>query len=99
MRSESLAQDVQIQCINKTPRQDPHLRISHIGGLNPDQTQWKLSEADAITGIKGGRWSFYVNAGGARADVIIATHLGNEYLKTRADGLHPDNLLALPECP
>ncbi|MFI5246011.1 MAG: DUF3892 domain-containing protein [Gemmatimonadales bacterium] len=31
--------------------------------------------------------------------VIIATHNGNEYLKTEADGVHPNNLLALPECP
>jgi hypothetical protein len=33
------------------------------------------------------------------AEVIIATHLGHKYLKTTADGVHPDNLLALPECP
>jgi len=32
-------------------------------------------------------------------DVIIAVHNGNEYLKTTADGLHPNNLLALPDCP
>ena len=94
-----MAENIQIQCVNKTPRQDPHLRISHVGGVNPDQTRWKLTEDEAIAGIKQGRWNFYVYAGGARVDVIVATHSGREYLKTRADGLHPNNLLALPECP
>jgi hypothetical protein len=32
-------------------------------------------------------------------NVIVATHNGNKYIKTEADGIHPDNLLALPECP
>lgn len=36
---------------------------------------------------------------GRGIDVIIATRVGHEYLKTRADGEQPDNLLALPECP
>jgi Protein of unknown function (DUF3892) len=94
-----VAEYVQIQCINKTPRQDPHLRISHVGGVNPNGTRWKLSEDEAMAGIRQDKWSFYVHAGGARVDVIIATHNGNPYLKTRVDGLHPDNLLALPECP
>ncbi len=31
-----MAQRVEISCINKTPRQDAHLRISHIGGTNAD---------------------------------------------------------------
>jgi len=30
---------------------------------------------------------------------MIATRLDKKYLKTRADGEQPDNLLALPECP
>jgi hypothetical protein len=91
--------DVEIRCVNKTPRLDPHLRISHVGGINPDQTRWKLSEDGAITGAKEGRWQFYVVAQGVRVNVIVAEHDGREYLKTVADGLHPDNLLALPECP
>ena len=94
-----MAARVQIHCVNKTPRQDPHLRISRVGGVRLDRVRWKLTEADAIAGIKQGKWDFYVRAGGATADVVIATHDGNEYLKTKPDGLHPDNLLALPECP
>jgi hypothetical protein len=99
-RKETMADRVQIQCINKTPRQDPHLRISHVGGVNPDGSRWKLSEDDAIAGIKQGKWSFFVQVPNAAVvDVIVATHEGREYLKTRADGLQPNNLLSLPECP
>jgi hypothetical protein len=95
-----VAQRVQISCINKTPRQDPHLRISHVGGINASGSRWELSEDDAIAGIKQAQWNFFVNVTRAgRVDVIIATHEGHEYLKTRADGLHSNNLLALPECP
>jgi len=94
-----MASSVQIQCINKTPRQDPHLRISNVGGTNPDGTRWKLSEDEAIAGMKSGKWTFYVHRPGVPAvNVVIATHLGHEYLKTASDGLHPNNLLALPEC-
>jgi hypothetical protein len=94
-----MAEYVLIQCVNKRPRQDPHLRISHVGGVNSDGTRWKLTEDDAIAGIRQDKWNFYVRVGGARVDVVIATHDGNPYLKTRPNGLHPDNLLALPECP
>ena len=96
-----MAARVQIKCINKTPRQDPHLRISHVGGTNKtDGGRWKLTEDKAIAGIKAGTWSFYVSVPSAgTVDVIIATHSGHEDLKTTADGLHPNNLLALSECP
>ena len=95
-----MATQVRVQCINKTHRTDPHERISHIGGVNPNGTRWRMPEPKAIAEIKQGKWDFYVEQpAGRRVRVIIATHLGREYLKTEADGLHPNNLLALPECP
>lgn len=95
-----MADRVRVGCINRTSRTDPHERISHIGGINPNGARWKLAEADAITGIEQGKWSFYVQTPtGLTVDVIIATRLGRKYLKTKADGEQPDNLLALPECP
>lgn len=89
-----------VQCISKTPRDDPHDRISHIGGTNPNGNRWKLTQTDAIAGIDSGKWSFYVERPtGDRVDVIVATRLGRKYLKTTADGDQPNNLLSLPECP
>jgi hypothetical protein len=95
-----MATSIQIQCVNKTDRYDPHERISHVGGVNADGARWKLTEDQAIQGIENGKWSFYVSAGGRSVWVVIATsRYGNKYLKTQADGEQPDNLLSLPECP
>ena len=96
-----MAASVRISCINKTDRTNAHERISHIGGVNPDGTRWKLTLAAAIAGVESGEWAFYVEQpAGHRVDVIVAVSAsGNKYLKTKADGEQPDNLLALPECP
>jgi hypothetical protein len=94
-----MAQRVRIECINKTPRQDPHLRIENVGGVNGDGSRWTMSESEAITAIKNDTYSFYVNVGGQTVNVIIAYHEGHPYLKTEADGLQPNNLLSLDECP
>lgn len=93
--------DVRIECVNKTPRQDPHLRISHVGGRNGDGTRWKLSQPEAVAGAQSERWSFYVEQPpGHRVEVIVATsRYGHPYLKTRADGEQPNNLLSLSACP
>jgi hypothetical protein len=89
----------QVGCINKTGHHDPHRRIQNIGGVNADGKRWKITEDEAIAGIESGKWSFYVSVNSRTVDVVIATHNGRKYLKTVADGLHPNNLLELPECP
>ena len=94
-----MATSVQVSCINKREHQNPHERITHVGGLNAGGTRWKLTEADAIDGIESGKWRFYVVAQGKSVWVVIATHLGRKYLKTESDGYAPNNLLSLPECP
>lgn len=89
----------EVKCINKSNRSSAHERITHIGGLNPDGTPWKLKQEDAISGIESGKWKFYVSANGKTAWVIVAKSAnGNKYLKTENDGEHPNNLLSLPEC-
>jgi hypothetical protein len=93
-----MADRIQIQCINKSDRYNPHERILHVGGIHGG-TRWKLSQEDAIAGIESGKWAFYVTQAGRTVDVIVATRLGHKYLKTVADGEQPDNLLSLPECP
>jgi hypothetical protein len=91
---------VRIECINKADRYNPDRHITHIGGRNSDGTPWKLSEEDAIQGMRQGKWTFFVHAGGRTVNVVIARSAqGRDYLKTEADGYRPDNLLSLPECP
>ena len=91
--------DLEVQCINKTNRYDAHDRIKNIGGVN-NGTRWKFTQQDAIAGIESRQWSFHVSRDGRRVRVIVAvSQYGNKYLKTEADGVQPDNLLSLPECP
>lgn len=94
-----MAQSVEISCINRRTRTDPHERISHVGGLNDDGTPWKLTLDDAIAGIENGTWAFWTKGGGRVAHVVIARHKGHKYLKTEADDVQPDNLLKLADCP
>lgn len=93
-------QNVQISCINKTQRQSAHERISHVGGLNPDGSRWKLPLDRAIQGTLEGKWKFYVSVNGKSVWVIVAKSAhGYPYLKTENDGEQPNNLLSLVECP
>lgn len=94
-----MATSHEVSCIVKRDRTDAHERIKAIGGRNSDGTRWQLDEDKAIAGIEDGTWTFYVNQGGYRVDVIVATRSGRKYLKTRPDGEQPDNLLNLDECP
>lgn len=96
-----MAQTVQITCINKTDRFNPHERIRAVGGRNPDGTRWKMTQEQAIAAIEQGRYAFYVERPpGDRVGVVVAVSAqGNKYIKTQADGDQPNNLLSLPECP
>jgi Protein of unknown function (DUF3892) len=90
-----MAQNVRITCINKSDRFNSHERIRNVGGQG-----WKMTEQQAITAIENGTYQFYVHAAGVSVWVVIATsQWGHKYLKTQPDGIQPDNLLSLPECP
>lgn len=90
----------QIYCINKSDRTNRWESISNIGGINPDGGRWKLIQRQAIKDIEEGTYEFFVRAGSAEINVIVATSSqGNKYLKTEADSTTKDNLLSLPECP
>lgn len=94
-----MANRLRIRCINKTDRMNPHERIKNVGGQNADGSRWKQSVDQTVREIESREWEFFVTEGGRTVDVIVATHNGNKYIKTTADGIQPDNLLSLPECP
>jgi len=94
-----VAFNVEIKCIKKDDRYSPHERIQRIGGVNADGKRWSLSLDEAIAGIRADKYKFWTAGGGKSVWVVIAVHNGREYLRTEGDGLHPNNLLSLPECP
>jgi hypothetical protein len=95
-----MAQSVQITCINKSDRTNAHERITHVGGVNPDGTRWKMTQDAAIAAIENGTYQFYVSVNGQSVWVVVAVSAyGHKYLKTQPDGEQPNNLLSLMECP
>src|SRR5262249_35715901 len=90
----------EISCINKSDRPNPHERITHVGGRNPDGTRWKVTQQDAVQGIRNGRGIFLCRRGHSGVEVVVGvSRFTHFYLKTQADGEIPDTLLSLPECP
>lgn len=74
---------------------DKDQRIDAIGGGG-----WKHLIDDAIWNIENRINDYWTYVAGARAAVIVAKRPnGRKYLKTTADGIEPNNLLALPRCP
>jgi Protein of unknown function (DUF3892) len=88
-----MAVRVEITCIVKTNRNNPHERIQSVGSNG-----FQYSLTDAIRRIEIGANEFWTRGGGKTADVIVAIHEGKKYLKTVNDGVYPNNLLALPTC-
>ena len=88
----------EVSCVSKDDRASQHERITHIGGKQ--NGGWRVTQFDAIHQIETGQWGFYVNINGSRVALIVSVSAsGNKYLKTNIDGMQPDNLLSLPECP
>lgn len=91
--------DLQITCINKSDRMNPHERILRVGGGQTVLGAWRKSQEEAIAEIEAGVNRFYVHVGGSSVWVVVAvSQFGNKYLKTQNDGEQPNNLLSLPEC-
>lgn len=85
--------DVQVTCINKQPRQDPYEGITHLGN-----STGKWTRQQVIDWIENKSNTFFTMAGSKRADIGVINGPGGKYLRTYADGIWNDNLLALPEC-
>lgn len=88
--------DVQITCINKQPRQDPHEGITHVGGHGGGG--WRWTRQQVVDSILAGTNTFHTLEAGKRAEVGVVQGPHGPYLRTHSDGYWNDNLLALPEC-
>jgi hypothetical protein len=85
--------DVQVTCINKQPRDNPHEGITHLGN-----STGRWTRSDVIAWIESGTDTFFTLVGGKRADVGVVDGPNGKYVRTHAVGYYNDNLLALPEC-
>lgn len=87
-----------VTCINKKPRNDPHHRVTHVGGSGATG-RWRKTEDEAIELIRNGS-PFTATGGGRTVEVEVAlSGAGRPYLRTKPDGTTLDNLLSLTECP
>lgn len=85
--------DARVTCINKLPRNNTHEGITHLGGSN-----WKWTRAQVITSIEAGANTFFTLVDGKRANIAVVDGSAGKYVRTHADGVWNDNLLALSEC-
>jgi hypothetical protein len=88
---------IEVSCITKTDKNNPHEKISHVGGIHKD-TFWKVPIDEAIHNIEMGFFIYYVGKNGIEVDLEIATRDGNKYLKTKNDDTEINNLLELKQC-
>jgi len=84
---------LQVKCISKQPRNDPHEGITNLGGDG-----WKWTRAQVVAAIEAGTHSFFTLVRGNRASVAVVNGANGKYVRTHADGKWNDNLLALYEC-
>ena len=90
--------EYQVTCINKPDRQSRHEHITHIGNTLGD---WRMTREMAIRQIDAKTNAFYTvdRVSGKRAYIGVVREAGKApYLRTYADGVFNDNLLALAEC-
>ena len=86
--------DVQITCITKTPRDNTHEGITHLGN-----SKGKWSRAEVIGWIESRQNTFFTVADNVRADIAVVNGANGKHVRTHANGQYTDNLLWLPECP
>jgi hypothetical protein len=91
--------DVLVACITKPHPHSPHEHITELG--NP-KANWKWSREQVIASIEAKTNTFYTldRRTGKRADIGVVRPAGRPaYVRTHADGVWTDNLLAMDQCP
>lgn len=88
---------IQVTCIDKPSEQ---AAIRAIGGTNRDGRRWRLPIAQAVEMVESGRFRFFVDVQGQRADIVVVVPpSGRKFLRTTFDTTTVNNLLSLPTCP
>lgn len=90
--------NLQVTCVNRNISLDPDSRLSYVGGVYND-IRWKHSVFDVVFHLEMTIHSYYIMEEDQMLELKIASTNGRKYLKTKADALHPESLLSLPECP
>jgi hypothetical protein len=87
--------DIQVKC-HKPDDKDKDRRIEGLGGSG-----WYKDIDTLIREIDNGINTYWTTTpAGQRTTVVVRKRdNGRKYLKTEADGIEPNNLLALPKCP
>lgn len=90
--------DCRITHIRKYDRTSSHEHITHVGNLLT--ANWIWTRDRVIQSINTGENTFFVFENGRRSNVgVVNPGSGRApYLRTYADNVWNDNLLALPEC-
>ncbi|TNE62417.1 MAG: DUF3892 domain-containing protein [Alphaproteobacteria bacterium] len=87
-----------VSAIKKDDSRNPFERVTHLCGPSFDGSLWEIPQAEAIDGIRCGRFEFYVAAeDGTRTKLVIARGPFGYYLKAGTDRGEPASLLNLPE--
>jgi hypothetical protein len=91
--------DIQVSCIKRADRHNPHERITDVGGII-GETHWRKTQQQVIADLDSNTDRYWVQVGGKPEWVVAATnHYGYKFIKTESDGEDQKNLLILPECP
>lgn len=91
--------EFEVNCITKPHSENRHEHITHIGNTT---AAWQLSREEAIRRIEGKQEVYYTvdRNTGHRAYIGVVREGGPRaaYLRTYADGVWNDNLLAQRQC-
>ncbi|MER9242871.1 DUF3892 domain-containing protein [Mesorhizobium sp. M0633] len=86
----------QVTC-HKPDNADADRRLQGVGG--PGGNGWYRTVDQMITLIGGGDRFWTADRNRNTVWLVVAVRNGRKYIKTDADGIEPNNLLALPHCP
>ena len=85
--------DVKVSCVTKVKHDNPHEGITHLGGTN-----WYWRREAVIASIESKTNTFHTVVNGNRAYLGVVNGKNGKYLRTYADKVWTDNLLALTAC-